>query len=414
MVVKDSSSITMCYYNQDMVQINEMNTTEVTVAINNVWTRDAVPQQLRVFVHTNGIDSILDKQEGDGFQCLNTDGSDIDVEGDNEVSLECFQESEDAPWLAVIDVVITDEIICGSNDVPHPCFPDAGPILESCSWRIVIPCGHEALCTEEPTSSPSYSPSGVPTQSPSYSPSGYPTTTSPTISPSIEPTTSPTSEPTGSPSAGPTATPTTYPSSGPTTVSPTTSPTSSPTTSPTSSPSDSPTAQVTPEPSAKLVTLKTGDDDDIFFPPIGPAACPEDILLVKHTGVTGFADQAVRVVSQDSSTVTVEIVQKYTKPSSSITSWYYQYQVDFFSNKCYGDNDVLGEQTKTITIQCWDHNKIALLEFWVADDISNGVLASGDNAVIPDCCHPSEPEGTAVTKFTLEIQCESKCPEVLQ
>lgn len=366
MVVKDSSDVTMCYYNQDMVQINEMNSNDVKVAINNVWTRDALPEQLRVFVHTNGIDAILDKKDGDGFQCLNTDGSDIDIEGDNELSIQCYQESEDAPWLAVIDVVITDEIICASNDVPHPCFPDSEPILESCSWRIVVPCEQESLCKDEVTSS---------------SPTNFPT--------------SYLSESLSSPS-----------SFNPTTSTPTILLMTNPTTGPTNSPSVAPTVSSTASPVPTHV-------HDLVIPPVGPPECPEDIKVISHDGVTNLPDHTVKIVDQNSSTVTVQLVQAYTDSSSAIGSWYYQYQQNSFSNKCYGDNDVAGEDVKEITIQCYHHNQVALLEFWVTDDINSGVLAEGDNAVIPKCCHPTEPEGTPVTKYVLQIRCETMCPEAV-
>jgi len=393
MVVKDSSDITMCYYNQDMVQINEMNSNDVKVVINNVWTRDALPEQLRVFVHTNGIDAILDKKDGDGFQCLNTDGSDIDIEGDNELSIQCFQESEDAPWLAVIDVVITDEIICASNDVPHPCFPDSEPILESCSWRIVVPCEQESLCKEEATSSPSNFPTSNLSESPSSPSSFNPTTSTPTI----RLTTNPTTGPTNSPSVAPT-------------VSSTASPTAGPTHGPTPSPSGSPTSS----PTFKLTRFEVPtESDDIVFPPAGPPECPEDIKVISHDGVTNLPDHTVKIVDQNSSTVTVQLVQAYTDSSSAIGSWYYQYQQNSFSNKCYGDNDVAGEDVKEITIQCYQHNQVALLEFWVTDDINSGVLTEGDNAVIPKCCHPTEPEGTPVTKYVLQIRCETMCPEAV-
>jgi len=355
MVVKDSSDMTMCYYNQDMVQINEMNSNDVTVQINNVWTRDALPEQLRVFVHTDSIDEILDRQDGEGFQCTNTDGTDVDIEGENEILIQCFQESPDEPWLAVVDVVITDQVICEMNDVPHPCFPDE-QIAASCSWRIVIPCEQDAVCTEEPTSSPSDSPTSSPSSSPSEGP-------------------------TSSPSEGPTP-----------------PPSSSPTDGPTSSPSAGPTDRTRPPDS--------DSSEDVL--------CPEDVQVIKQVGVTDLPDDSVRILSQSGTNVTVQLTQAYTDEESAINSWYYQYQQSAFSNKCYGDTDVEGDSTVEITIQCSHHNQIALLEYWVADDIENGVLSPGDDATIPECCHPTEPDGTPVTKYVLSIRCETSCPDVIQ
>merc|ERR1711907_813302 len=81
-------------------------------------------------------------------------GTDIDIEGDNEFTVQCYQTGPDEPFFAVIDVVITDNFICATNDVPHPCNPDGLPILESCSWRIVIPCDYDQMCTDPPTVPP--------------------------------------------------------------------------------------------------------------------------------------------------------------------------------------------------------------------------------------------------------------------
>merc|ERR1719162_2271453 len=112
MIEKDSSLAQMCYYNSDMVQINDMKKTDVTISINNVWTASVLPQQLQVFVNTKGVDSV--RPGGDGFQCLDDDGTDIDVEGDSELTVPCYQEggagnaTTDSSFLATIDVVVTD------------------------------------------------------------------------------------------------------------------------------------------------------------------------------------------------------------------------------------------------------------------------------------------------------------------
>jgi hypothetical protein len=167
MVVKDSSDITMCEYHDNMIEIVDMSTEQVMIKVNDVWANpDPNPEMMRIFVHNNGIDSILQQNAGDGFQCLNDDGYNAVIGDEEPLAVQCFQASEDNQdlWLAVIDVVITDEIICATNDVPHPCDPDGEPILESCSWRIVIPCEQAAVCTEEPTPSPTASPTGNPTE----------------------------------------------------------------------------------------------------------------------------------------------------------------------------------------------------------------------------------------------------------
>ena len=138
----------------------------------------------------------------------------------------------------------------------------------------------------------------------------------------------------------------------------------------------------------------------------------DDILLIKHDGVTTFPADAVRIISRDTTTVTVALQQSFT--ASSIDYMFYQYQVNVFDQKCYEEENVEGGDYIEITIECINTSQIGLLEFWVADDITNGVLSENDNAIIPKCCHPDFPKGTPVTKYFIEIKCVTECPEVYE
>ena len=150
-----------------------------------------------------------------------------------------------------------------------------------------------------------------------------------------------------------------------------------------------------------------------------PAACPDDILLVKQTGVTAYPKDAVRIIRQDGTTVTVELKQTYTDTndldsSSSIDQLYYQYQYDPFDSVCLEEENFQSEDPLEITIECTVHTQIGLLELWVADDITKNVLSVGDNAVVPKCCHPMDlTDETPVAHYVLKIRCGSalECPE---
>jgi len=153
--------------------------------------------------------------------------------------------------------------------------------------------------------------------------------------------------------------------------------------------------------------------DDVLFPPIGPAECPYDILLLKHNGVTTYPENSIRILSQDETTVTVELLQLFTTtPTSTIDYIFYQYNVNVFNNKCYEEDNVVGGESITeITIQCTRTSQVAFLELWIADDGTKGVLdEEGDTAVIPNCCYPDAvPKGTPVTFYNIEIKCISEC-----
>ncbi len=276
--------------------------------------------------------------------------------------------------------------------------------------------------TPDPTTSPTTFPSGAPTLSPTSSPSGAPTT-SPTTGVTANPTTSPTTNPSWGPtssktvdvSAGPTTSPTTIPSGSPT-ASPTPSPTvdvsAGPTISPTKNPSGLPTAWPTLRRSGVQTASPTAGPTDFEFVPIGPDECPEDMLLIGHVGITTYQEDTVRIVSQDQTAVTVELRQTYTDSDSAIDNLYYQYHKNRFDNKCYEEQALAGDTYLEITIQCTVNSQIGLLELWIADDISNGVLSQGDNAIIPNCCHPSVSDGTPVIKYIVEIKCNTACPGV--
>jgi len=207
------------------------------------------------------------------------------------------------------------------------------------------------------------------------------------------PTTNPTLSPTGAPIP---------------TLSPTENPTAFPTVSPITSPTTDPTK------GNQFDKLSEDETDDLIFAPIGPEQCPDDILLVKQTGITPFPDSAVRITSQDMTTVTVELVQTFTDSSTSLDSVFYLYRDSTFHTTCPEVDNFIGEDLVEFEITCTSTSKTAFLEIWVADDVTKGVLSEGDNAVVPQCCHPNVSEGTPVTKYLVEIRCDSLCPEVFE
>jgi len=244
-------------------------------------------------------------------------------------------------------------------------------------WIVEKMCDLESVasvCTStQPSGAPSDLPSNLPSLRRSSSPSAVPLTEPPTKSPTESPTEPPTKSPTESPTEPPTK-------------SPTKSPTETPTKSPTESIAES------------------------------PPSCPDDIVLVKHTGVTAYPEDAVRIVRQDTTTVTVELKQTYTDTddlNSCIDQLYYQYHYDHFDSICLEEKKFYVGDSLEITIECTVHSKIAFLELWIADDITKNVLSNDDNAIVPACCHPPVPNTNPVTHYVLEINCESEleCPE---
>jgi len=146
--------------------------------------------------------------------------------------------------------------------------------------------------------------------------------------------------------------------------------------------------------------------------PVAPPTCPDDVKLILQRGITPFPEDstAVKIVSQDISTVTVKLEQAWT--STVIDSIYYEYKEDLFDSKCYEEVSVERDVTyATITIQCNVLTPTAHLHICVADDITKEFLQLMDDAIIPKCCHSTTPEDTPVVCYTIQINCETECVE---
>lgn len=146
--------------------------------------------------------------------------------------------------------------------------------------------------------------------------------------------------------------------------------------------------------------------------------CPGDIELVKQVGGKDFPalDEAVKFISKDRATVTLQLNQAWQSScSSTIDSIYYEYRDGLYNAKCYGRQDVRGGMTyvEEVTIQCNAFNPKGTLEICIVDAVGKGFLGSEDNGIIPECCHSEEPDTSPVVCYTLEINCDSsECREL--
>jgi len=204
------------------------------------------------------------------------------------------------------------------------------------------------------------------------------------------------------------APPTAEPSSSPTTASPTFVPTQLATTL-------SPTAVEVAATKAPIVTNGEDDDDDKFFE--FEPACAQDVKLVAMKGRTEIdPNRVVSIVSQDVSTVTVNLKQGWTSEAtnntiSSIERIFYSYRQDNFNQKCYEETEVESDVifADSIELRCLTNVPYSLLEICVEDE---GFLTSEDNGIVPKCCHANdgeEEEKTPTVCYTIEIKCVTEC-----
>jgi phage portal protein BeeE len=168
---------------------------------------------------------------------------------------------------------------------------------------------------------------------------------------------------------------------------------------------------------------ETQEDDDL---------CVEDVTLVSQTGVTDFpfVTDAVKIISQDTSTVTIDLHQAWTTTSATDASFgatlidaiYVAYKESVFSQKCLANENVQGDGFlyETLTVQCNMLTPKTHIEICVQDEIV--LQPEQDNATIPKCCHSERGGDEAsnninnapVACYVLEINCETECVDELQ
>jgi len=142
--------------------------------------------------------------------------------------------------------------------------------------------------------------------------------------------------------------------------------------------------------------------------------CPEDVVLLNVDGVTEIpVDGAVSIISQDTTSVTVALINAWTSEQDAIDSIFYQYRINAFDDQCFEEQDVNGgDNYAEITITCLQTEPYARLDICVADN--DGALQTGDDAEVPQCCEPElEPE-TPVVCYNLAVWCETQCVDTAE
>jgi hypothetical protein len=173
---------------------------------------------------------------------------------------------------------------------------------------------------------------------------------------------------------------------------------------PTNAPSTQPT--VTAEPT--ITTDDTESPTDSTSLPL--PACPADVSLYSIDGSTEIdLEQAVHILSQDTTTVTVRLYQSWTSVDD-VNSIYYTYRQTSFLESCFGAENV-GPMTayQDITMSCYHNQPVALLQICVADN--DGALNNiGDTAEVPTCCG-SVCSGCPAVCYKIIVWCDSLCDD---
>ena len=173
---------------------------------------------------------------------------------------------------------------------------------------------------------------------------------------------------------------------------------------PTVKPTDSPT--ISPTEDSDLTKQVAEDEDKNYL----PTQCPDDLTLAHIEGVTMLPElgDAVKILSQDTSTVTVRLQNAWTSGDDTVSNIFYNYRSSLFAETCAEKQDVrAGQDYADIVLKCYKNAPFALLDIYVADN--NGALEDGDNAEVPNCCHPDLPAETPVVKYKIIVKCDTLC-----
>lgn len=157
--------------------------------------------------------------------------------------------------------------------------------------------------------------------------------------------------------------------------------------------------------------------------------CPQDISLIETDGLTSFpefidqdpSDAPVTIVSQDFSSVTVQLRQQWFPVVDSV---HYAFHEHNSREKCHEATSVQqGELYDTINIQCESSSSPwAELAICLSDNSPNENLLEGDAAEFPAKCHKILPgidheqdnlkaNDKPTVCYSLKIRCESQCVE---
>merc|ERR1711933_595447 len=82
----------------------------------------------------------------------------------------------------------------------------------------------------------------------------------------------------------------------------------------------------------------------------------------------------------------------------------------FGETECLSEDNVETVVDTDFMAKCMKNTKISIVNVWITDcEVTNTFLDLGDNAEIPECCHPGEECKTV--QYTFKLPCVNPCPE---
>jgi hypothetical protein len=143
-----------------------------------------------------------------------------------------------------------------------------------------------------------------------------------------------------------------------------------------------------------------------------PPVCEGDIVHVRQSGVTNYTETPITIISQDSSSVSFKLTQKWATGANENLQYLfarYKNTASVGTANCQSFNEETDKnstwESPPLTAYCTKNSKIAVVELWASDEGFDDQL---DNATF-DKCSCGDYDLEKVVKYLFTVQCESAC-----
>jgi hypothetical protein len=126
------------------------------------------------------------------------------------------------------------------------------------------------------------------------------------------------------------------------------------------------------------------------------------------TGETEFPDVPIEIIEQNTTSVTIKIVNPFNTSVNSIFTQYHESPTG--ATECQEERNVPPESDPTAednviiyTAYCLHTQPITIVDIWFSDCKLEG------GATVPECCHASDEDECPKVNFSFKIMCETLC-----
>jgi len=130
------------------------------------------------------------------------------------------------------------------------------------------------------------------------------------------------------------------------------------------------------------------------------------VELVESIGVTQYEEAPIRVLEQNTSTVTFTIDNFLNFELEDMFIQYHYTNVGDTKCENHKGVSVCGTNT-TYTAYCMSRTPVTIVDLWISDSHLN----ISDSGTIPRCCHPDENKNDPIVQYSFLVHCETQCPD---